>query len=807
MIKSVFKLTFRSIRNFFGRYAALMLIVMLSAGFFSGLKITKDAMRKTGEEYFNTQNFYDYRLISTDGFNDEDVKALGDLEYIESAEGVKSIDIIVETGEGTSACKMISIPDKVSLPSLKAGRMPEMPEECLADAEFFSESDIGTEINVSDDNINADYLIRKKYTIVGLADSPCYLNGERGTTSIGSGVLKAFFYIPEKNFVWDFYNEVQLSLIEKEPVYSDAYDRLIDKYEDDITAECNELVQENFDRMLSENNMTRETAEMFDIKEPECYIMTRDENTGYVSFENDTEIVSGIADVFPLFFVLIAILVCMTTMTRMIDEERTQIGTLKSMGFTDAAITAKYMLYSGSAALTGWAVGFFVGTIDLPQVFWLAYGSIYDFADMDYLFSPKLAGGTLAVSVLGMLGGTWISCRRELSAHPAALIRPAAPKNGKRILLERITPFWNRLTFLQKVSFRNMFRYKQRLIMMLIGIGCCSALVTAAFGVRDSMIDVGRVQYEEIQLYDIEASCDSSLSENELDGLVGAENHMSIYSALTDVSCTDTMNNVKVIGFANEELKDFWSFKNDGEQLPLPEQGEALISCKTALNTGADIGDIITVRNSEMKETEVSVSGIFDNYAYSYVVMRSDDVLHGWGSFSENTVYIRTDKSTEDIMKVNGIISAAALIDTRKNIDDALGCLNYIVWIIVLFSGALAFIVIYNLTNINIAERSREIATVQVLGFYPKETNSYVLRENLILSLIAGAIGLPAGTFLHSFVMNRIVVDTMTFQKIITPQSYALSMICTVVFAFVVNLVMRRKIAAVHMAESLKAVE
>lgn len=647
---------------------ALLLIVALSVGFFAGLKITQDAMTAVCDDYLSEQNFYDYRLISTAGFTEEDLQALSELSFIGSAEGTHSVDALVSGEDGDEPFKLLALPDEVNLPSLTAGRMPESTEECLADARAFDEEDIGSTIRISDENdaVVLSQFSGKEFTITGLVHSPLYLNTDRGSTGLGNGSLSGFLYLSEENFTAEVYTEICLTLAEKAPAYSEEYDDLISWYEDEVMAECEKQTAQRF-RM----------TEAFIGMTPEIYILTRGENAGYVSFENDTSILSGVADIFPVFFILIAILVCITTMTRMVDEERTQIGVLKAMGYSRAAVTAKYLLYAGSATLIGWAVGFFAGTWGLPRVFWYAYSALYGFAPMSYLFRPSLAFLTLAVALAGILGSTWLSCRRELSGQPAELIRPRSAKEGKRILLERIAPLWKRLSFLQKVTLRNMFRYKKRLLMMLIGISCCTGLIVTAFGVRDSMIHVGSLQYENVQKYDIEAS-------------------------LSDGSQQEAISNL------------------------------------------------------------------------------------------ENT---------------EGVSGVARLSDTQKRVDDALSCLNYIIWLIVLFSGALAFIVIFNLTNINLAERSREIATVEVLGFYPEETDSYVLRENLVLSVIAGLIGLPLGTLFHRIVMNRIDIESMSFDVRITAVSYVLALICTVLFAVIINLFMRRQIGKIQMTESLKAVE
>lgn len=460
-MKAIFKMTFRTVRTFFGRYMALLLIVALSAGFFAGLKVTTDAMINTGGDYFDEQNFYDFRLFSTLGFSEEDAEEFLSLEGVKEAEGAYSVNALIEHKDSDHPFKVYSINDSINLPSLSAGRLPETDNECIVDEDVFTEDDIGKKISLSSENDEslAEQLENTEFTIVGLASSPLSIGLDKGTADIGNGTVYSFLYIPKENFTSEVFTELNITLAESAYVYSDEYEELIHTHKDKITLLCEELADKRYDDILSENMLTEEIAEQMGIKKPETYVLTRNENAGYVSFENDTGIIGGVANIFPIFFIMIAILVCITTMTRMVDEERTQIGVLKAMGFSNRAIMGKYLLYAGSATVIGWIIGFFACTWALPKIFWLAYNEIYGFAPISYLFSPELAVLTLAVSLFFILGSTYLSCKKELSDVPAALIRPRAAKKGKRIILEHITPIWKRLSFLQKITVRNMMRY------------------------------------------------------------------------------------------------------------------------------------------------------------------------------------------------------------------------------------------------------------------------------------------------------------------------------------------------------------
>lgn len=819
---SVLKLTWRTIRAFFGRYMALLLIVALSAGFFAGLKVTKDAMANTCDKFLKEQEFYDFRIYCTLGFTKEDAEQFAKLPGVRLAEGTQTMDAILHYDENEHPFTLLALPEQVNLPALTAGRMPEAENECLADDRRFSEADLGKTIRLSEENTESVFsgLGREEFIITGLVDSPLYIGVDRGTTGIGSGIVYSYLYLLQENFTGEFYTEIDLVLSERERIYSNAYKDLIEQHKGEVTKLCEERAEKRYETLLSGYGLTPEQGAAAGIRKPVSYVLTRSENAGYASFKNDTSIISGIANIFPVFFILIAILVCMTTMTRMVDEERTQIGVLKAMGFGNGTIMAKYLLYAGSATVLGWIAGFFVCTWGLPQVFWYAYRVMYDFAPLSYLFSPLLAGLTLAVSLAGILGSAFLSCRKELSSVPAKLIRPRAAKNGKRILLERITLLWKRLSFLQKITMRNMFRYKRRLFMMLFGISCCAGLVVTAFGVRDSMIHVGSLQFEGVQTYDIEASfAEGDLADvsaeiatmEEVKGSFPASMH-NVELSGGEASGTAVLNSVTLMSYKTTEgLSDFWDLHSGKKTLAYPEKGEAVLNRKAAEKLKLSIGDRVTICDAQMQSCTVTIAGIFDNYIYNFIMISKETYEETFGAWEANTLLLSIDGNEEEtartltgMEKVKGVSRLAV---TKENVDSALSCLNYIIWLIVVFSGALAFIVIFNLTNINLAERSREIATVQVLGFYPRETESYVLRENLVLSVIAGIIGLPLGTLFHRVVMHMIVIELLEFQRKVTPLSYVLAFVCTILFAFIVNLFMKRQIGKIHMAESLKAVE
>ena len=512
-----------------------------------------------------------------------------------------------------------------------------------------------------------------------------------------------------------------------------------------------------------------------------------------------------------MFFALIAALVCTTTMTRMINEERTQIGTLKAMGYSSGAIIRKYLWYSGSAAFIGCVLGFALGVTAIPYIVWVAYEIIYSYTQLRFYFSAAMWLGCLGVAVIGIIFVTWLACRRELAGKPAELIRPKAPDGGRRILLEHIKPLWSKLSFLSKVTLRNAFRYRQRVLMMLIGIGGCTALLVTGFGIKDSIGDVLDFQYGEVMLYDVVVNYDPArIQSEELQSLLGSrtENYSLSYQEEATVRTDGGSHEAQLVAMDESAMKGVIDLHYDGKALAFPKAGEAIISEGLAEQLKIKTGDTLTLE-LDKQNVRVTVSGICKNYLNHYVYVAPETV----GSPENNAAFLQI--GAEDggeslaayLRSQTGVSYVSVVQQERDMMADSMASLDIVVALIVGCSAALAFITLYNLTNINIMERVREIATIKVLGFYPLETASYVLRENLMLSVLGGAAGLFLGKLFHRFMMAIIQVDYMHYDVRISALSYALAFAVTVVFALAANFSMRPKLDRVNMAESLKSVE
>ena len=561
--------------------------------------------------------------------------------------------------------------------------------------------------------------------------------------------------------------------------------------------------------------------ELAKLENPDVFILNRSSNVGYACFESDSDIVRGVSKVFPLFFFAVAALVCITTMTRMVDEQRTQAGVLKALGYSNSAILSQYFLYAGTASLLGCVLGIAAGSYFLPKMIWHAYNIMYGFTGILYAFDWPLALVSSGAYLLCALGTTWYVVHAELQKPAAELIRPKAPKAGKRILLERLPLIWDRLPFLHKVSIRNILRFKKRMVMMMIGIGGCTALLITGFGIQDSISSVVDYQYDEITRYDAAVTFQHALSGSEREDFLAvceessAEGCLFVAEKSLDASKGSTVKTTNVVCPESGGVEGFIDLHTQEKApIPYPQDGGCIISRGLAQALRLSAGDTITLQTGDMRRTELTVEAVFENYVYNYVYLTQttwQDVFGEAPGYEAAWVNYQTDEDAQAASAaLAGAKNAAAVTlsrDFRSRVATMMQSLRYIVLVVVLGAAALAFIVLYNLTNINITEREREIATIKVLGFYDGETNRYVFRENIILTVLGALLGLPMGTLLHAYVMGQIKIDLMCFDVRVAPLSYLISAALTLVFGLLVNLALRRKIRAIDMSQALKSIE
>lgn len=579
---------------------------------------------------------------------------------------------------------------------------------------------------------------------------------------------------------------------------------------------------------IAENQQKLNDAkkELEDLEMPEWMVTDREELPEYTDYGDNADRLRNIGQVFPVIFFLVAALISLTTMTRMVEEQRTQIGTLKALGYKKSAIAAKYICYAFFATLLGSVLGMLIGEKIIPYIIITAYGIMYhnvaNTISIDY--QPGFALIASAASVVCTVGATLFASGKELQETPASLMRPPAPKEGKRVLLERLTFIWKHLSFSWKSTIRNLFRYKKRLIMTVFGIAGSMGLMLVGFGIQDSISDIAAIQYRELQHYDGMVIEDSDATEEEHAELFEymKENEQIAHCnrvQMTKISAPKGSSNISIYLFVPESLSEFAkdvTLKNriTGETYELTDEGAA-ISEKTASLLGLKVGDMIPLKKGD-KEYKVRVAVITENYMshYLYMTPRVYEQTFGEKPEYENIVFTMQEDCKDDlemagsrILANPGALSISYTSSLASQVDRMLSTLDAVILVLIVSAGMLAFVVLYNLNNINITERQRELATLKVLGFYDGEVSQYVLRENVILTVLGIMFGAVFGILIHRYVITTVEVDAVMFGRNIKPLSFLYSGILTSIFSIVVNGVMHFKLKTIDMVESLKSVE
>lgn len=567
-------------------------------------------------------------------------------------------------------------------------------------------------------------------------------------------------------------------------------------------------------------------AELADLEQPEWYLNTRDDVVeDYGEMEDNAAQIGAIGRVFPLMFFLVAALVSLTTMTRMVEEQRGHIGTMKALGYSKKDIAMKYLFYAGSATLSGGAVGILVGQKLFPYVIQVSYGIMYDcLKQPDIPYRPVFAIQAMLISFVCIMLATGLSCMNELRESPAELMRPAAPKVGKRVLLEYIPLIWKRLNFTTKSTFRNIFRYKKRLFMTIFGISATMALLVTGFGLRDSIIDLAEIQYDNIQLYDAMITFSGTDEEKEdlgqwLEDEKDVAASTMVHMEMVDVSTEE--GNGEVYLCVPENKEDFQTMtvlQNRTSEEVYTLDGEGILLTEWMADTlGVSAGDSITMEKEDGSSSqEVQVMGVVENYIMNYAYMSPQYYEKIYGEPAEFEVMYaeftpegqeRENELGSEILQQPGVYNVSYTSDTKREINDMLQALVLVIIVLIVTAALLAFVVLYNLNNVNITERRRELATLKVLGFYDQEVAAYVYHENIILTLMGIVVGVGLGTLLHQYIIHTIRVDMVMFGQHVSLVSFLISAVLTAVFSAFVNFVMYFKLKEINMVESLKSVE
>ncbi len=742
----------------------------------------------------------------------------------------------------------------------------------------------------TEDDIN-DTFKDTEYTVVGIVYTPCYVSYDLGSSGIGNGHINYCIYVGDDEFKNNYYTECYAVIdgAKDMDTYSDEYKKLIDKYADDIKAiskerldirkqtvideytrakadkkeELLETIKKNVEDSITEqyqayypgmdvssmiapyvNTAYEKAVAQFDFDAVnaeydkkmnetladsdswEWYVLTRESSYSFRDYESSANRMKAIATVFPLFFIIVAGLVCLTTMTRMVEEERGLIGTYKALGYGKATIALKYVIYAFLASLTGAVIGCAAGLRLFPYIIYESWNIIYQMPAIKYASHMVLSVVAVASLILVTLIATLYSCYNELSEVPSALMRPKAPKNGKKILLEH-TFIWKHLSFTKKVTMRNIFLYKKRFFMTVIGIAGCGALITAGFGIKDSVQSIIDNQYGQIIHYDnilvFNKNADSDVRNNLSDKISSDEYYKSslmdyAYTAEVKIpgSADDYSTEITVVNDTSAYM-DYVTFRTrrSKKTIELDDSG-VIISEKLAKDLNVKAGDNVLIHDEDNKQATVKVSGVMEMYINNYIFMTSEYYSQVFGYTPDNNRILGILTSDgDDIQSVigdryltdNNVKSLTFVKANITRFENMIQSLDLVTWVLIISAGMLAFVVLYNLTNVNISERIREIATIKVLGFYDREVGEYVYRENIILTLIGGVFGLLLGMALHAYIMTTIELDGVMFGTKINISSFLISYGITILFSLLINIFMYPSLKKIPMVESLKSVE
>ncbi len=644
---------------------------------------------------------------------------------------------------------------------------------------------------------------------------------QSGIEEIQAGVAKKAELQSQLNQLLNAKNELNnayVSLINGQAQYEDGVSKIEDA-KNELNKSIEQLTLSKAEFNIQKHDALRELSDAqleIDKMEGKWIVLDRNSHYSYRDYGACADRMDGIAKVFPVFFFLVAALVCMTTMTRMVDEQRNEMGTLKALGYSKLQIASKYIIYALIASILGSILGCSLGMYLFPTVIFNAWNTLYNIDQIKFLFQPGLillaSGSVTGITLLATL----YSIYSELIEMPSQLMRPKAAKAGKKILLERISFIWKRLSFLQKVTARNIFRYKKRFFMTIIGIAGCSALLVAGFGINDSISDIVNQQYNVIYHYDATVSAKTSEITSQIKSLKGVkdvyeEDHLAV---TTKIENKDISTTVHIIS-NDKKFKDFCTLFNGNKEFDL-DDSSVLISQKMATKLNKKAGDTIKIKDANNKVIKAKIKGVFTNYV-GHHIYASESLYKSWNTSAKTThIYLIKSKKTtkkfernlgNKIMNIDGVQSVTFYSSLQKNFKDMIKSISYIVVVLVISAACLAFVVLYNLSNVNISERKREIATIKVLGFTRKEVDAYINRETILLTILGSLIGLGIGIGLHHLIMNLAEMDDIMFGRTINSISYVISFVMTIGFSAIINLFMHKKLNNIQMVESLKAVE
>ena len=996
----IIKDTIIEIKKTYKRFLSLLLIAFLGVGFFAGIRATSPDMEATLNNYYQKNNVYDIKVISTMGLNNDDIQALKAIKGLDQVVGSYSLDALVNYNKVESVSRIISIEDKVNGIKLIKGHLPKSNTECVVDGlmlELYNLK-IGDKIKVKSADLN-----NKNLKIVGIVNSSLYISNVRGTSRLGSGKVDFIIFVPKTNFKMEYFTEIYLTFKSQYPTRSDEYSRelndltekvniikgkreqaryeeiynsaetqiqkatndlnqqkrigekelqkvkkeldlnsnqislaltqinngkqelynQIDSYNSSIESqqtnlnnsyevyystltslgltdanlnetiislnsslplisdpliyqqtvdkinkleqlsnskkeldilqsqllanqvivtnqlnnEIEKLIKQEEDLIIQKSKIKQGYQQYYsqkqqlkvkvntatieikdaekklnDLDHPKWYILDRTANIGYLGFVQDIDSLGKIGQVFPLLFFVIAILVSLTSMARMVEEQRIQIGTLKALGYNDFRIALKYLIYASLATIIGGSIGMVVGCQLLPKIIWSMYSAMYTIPDFALNFNKYYSYLGLSIILIGILATTVYSCYHELRAMPAVIMRPKPPKSGKKVILEKVTFIWKRLNFTNKVTIRNMFRYKKRFLMTIIGIAGCTALIVTGFGIKDAVSNLLVDQYTDIFKYQMAINIkeDATASElKELKSFLKEKTTKTVDINTFSINATNNDNHQEIQVIVADNITELRKIiKLPGDNIT---QG-SFITEKAAEILKVKSGDEVILKSDDKQKEQIKITAIAENYLNHYVYMNKETYEKLFGKYKTNQLLINynglnEEELSKEIINFNATSSVVLLSTFRDNMNRTLESLIYIVGILIISSGILAFVVLYNLSTVNISERSRELATIKVLGFYDNEVHKYLSKETKILTVIGILFGLIIGYYLNKYIVRTCEINIIRFNGHIAWYSFIYAILITISFTVIVDLVNYFVLKKINMIDSLKSIE
>lgn len=819
MKTKLLKHIFMKIKDNYKRFLSLICMAFLGVGFYAGIQSSSPDMLKTLDNFYDENNVYDISVISNVGLTEDDLLKLSKIKNVELAINIQEKDTYLEIEENNYVVKLIEYNSQMNNVYIKEGRLPKNSNEVSVDNALLENNNLKLGDSITIDG--------KKYSIVGNVISPLYFSAERPNSNLGSGKVDYYIYVYNGSLDLEAYSNIYITVkgAKKYLTNSDSYKKLINNVKKDIDLIKDKQQDIRYDELYSD---IIETSEMYGISidesnfiKPKWYIYDRLDNTSYKELINASDNLKKIGNIFPIIFFAISVLVSLISMMRMIEEDRVENGTLKSLGYNSFHITLKYVIYSLLATTIGSSVGAIFGSYMIPSVIWNIYKKIFFIPKFIYLLKSDYNALGLWICILCICGTSVIVCIKNLREVPANLMRPKAPKSGKKILLERINFIWKKLKFSDKITIRNIFRYKSRVITTVLGIAGCTSLILAGFGLKDSIKDVTDFQFNNIIKYD------KLLMTNESINQIDIEKELLNDDKVENFTNVNTQN-IKVL-FNDEEQEvtmitpdDFNSISKSISLIDLKtnnvidniSDNSCIISEKTAKLLDIDVGDKISLLDNDNNKYDIKVSYIIKNYINQYLYINKNTYNNLFNNYKINSILISLkdkDKNSKEFDKKyisNGYALTIVDNDDMKNsMNDMLSSIDSIVAILIIAAASLAFVVLYNLSNINISERKREIATLKVLGFYPSEVDKYINRETVLLTILGIGIGLLFGSYLSHFIISTCEPDYIMFDRHVYTLSYFYSLFITIIFTIIVTIVTHFNLKKINMVTSLKNVE